>query len=464
MLLAGNPRPGSEGDVPGDRVTVTGKEPPMPELFDGLVARYKATSIAFPSLKAVTLAQWILESRRGTSDLAAQHLNFAGLKWRAEMVGFAIPVEHQAHDGLDFYCRFASVDAFIVGYWKFLARSPYKGWEKHAKKSPEAFIRFIGPIYNPAGRVYSQQVLALLAEAAQRLEQAPDAPAAPPVPVVAGTAAVIVIDPGHGGIVKIEGSSPNNATSPSGDLEKNWTLDVARRTRAAVLAKAATAGASVDVVLTRDTDANKGLAARANVAKFYRAQLFLSIHFNGFDGRVRGIETLIQVVNANKDDDRVFAQSIQRSVLKALHEIDPTTTTLPRYDRGVKEQSLGVLADVALGNTGSAHACRACLVEIEFMDVPAVESLFQLEPPNATAAQETAANRQRVADGLAEALLEHVTGHRGELRRAQAPKALRRARPGPRTPVARRSRRRRAANRPSARSRRRRVTSAPRAR
>ena len=273
------------------------------------------------------------------------------------------------------------------------------------------------------------------------------------MPVVAGTAAVIVIDPGHGGIVKIEGSSPNNATSPSGDLEKNWTLDVARRTRAAVLAKAATAGASVDVVLTRDTDANKGLAARANVARFHRAQLFLSIHFNGFDGKVRGVETLIHVVNVNKDDDRLFARAIQRSVLKALHEIDPTTRTLPRYDRGVKEQSLGVLADVALGNTGSAHACRACLVEIEFMDVPAVDGLFRLEPPGTSAAQKTAANRQRVADGLAEALLEQVTGLPGGLRPAQAARVLRRERPGPRTRSARPLRRRRAASRPAARSR-----------
>jgi N-acetylmuramoyl-L-alanine amidase len=382
----------------------------MPELFDSLVARYKAATIAFPSLKAVTLAQWILESGRGMSGLAIQHLNFAGLKWRAEMVGFAIPVEYQAHDGLDFYCHFSSLDAFIVGYWKFLSRSPYKGWETHAETSPEALIQFIGPIYNPAGTQYVQQILALLNEAKQRLDEAPDVPAMPPVPPVAGTAAVIVIDPGHGGTVKIEGSSPNNATSPSGDLEKNWTLDIARRTRVAVLAKAATTGKSVEVLLTRDTDANKGLAARANVAKFHHAQLFLSIHFNGFDKTVRGIETLIHVINVNKEDDRAFAHAIQTSALKALHEIDPTTKTLPKYDRKVKEQSLGVLGDVALGNTGASHACRACLVEIEFMDVPAVETLFRLQPPQASAAQQTAANRQRVADGLAEALLGQVSG------------------------------------------------------
>lgn len=111
----------------------------MPGLFEELVACYKITNITFPALKAVTLAQWILESGRGTSRLATEHLNFAGLKWRSEMVGFATPIAYEAHDGLDFYCKFASLDAFIVGYWKFLSRSPYNGWEEQAEESPEAF-------------------------------------------------------------------------------------------------------------------------------------------------------------------------------------------------------------------------------------------------------------------------------------------------------------------------------------
>ncbi len=414
-------------------------------LFDDLVTRYRATEIAFPTLKAVTLAQWILESGRGASGLAVQHLNFAGLKWRAEMVGFATPVEFQAHDGLDFYCKFATLDAFIVGYWKFLARSPYRGWETHAAVSPEAFIGFIGPIYNPAGEAYVQQVLGLTAEADQRLAAAPNTPVDPLVPPVAGTAPVIVIDPGHGGTVKIEGSSPNNAKSASGELEKNWTLDVARRTRAAVLARAAALGQSIEVVLTRDTDANKGLAARANVARFHQAQLFLSIHYNGFDKRVRGVETLIHDVNVNKEEDRAFARTIQAHALKALNEIDPATRAIPRYDRQVKEQSLGVLADVALGNTGQSRMCRACLVEIEFMDVPEVERLFRLNPPDSMAVQATAANRQRVADGLAEALLDEVSTPPGA-RTAPANRIMRE-----RIPASRAARRRR--NRSSAPSR-----------
>lgn len=377
----------------------------MSGLFDELVARYKVATIALPKLKAVTLAQWILESGRGTSGLATKHLNFAGLKWRSEMLGFATPVEFDAHDGLDFYCSFASLDAFIVGYWKFLSRSPYDGWEQRAADGPEAFIRFIGPIYNPAVGVYVAQIIALMAEATERLAKATAAPALPPPLPVAGAPLRIVIDPGHGGTVTVGGSSPNNATSPSGEKEKDWTLDIAKRTRTALLTRALHAGINVEVILTRETDSNKGLAARANIALSKQARLFLSIHFNGFDHQVRGVETWIHSINVNKDEDAAFAQIVQEKVLTALHAIDPGTVTDPKYDRKVKEKKLGVLNDIELGNTIAAHRCRACLVEIESMDVPAVEQLFRLHAADMALSQQAAGNRQKVADALADALL-----------------------------------------------------------
>lgn len=85
------------------------------DLFDDLVGRYRAARIAYESLKPVTLAQWMLESGRGTSRLAAEHLNFGGLKWRSEMLGFATPVAYEASDGLDYYCAFATLDDFVAG-------------------------------------------------------------------------------------------------------------------------------------------------------------------------------------------------------------------------------------------------------------------------------------------------------------------------------------------------------------
>jgi N-acetylmuramoyl-L-alanine amidase len=373
----------------------------MSTLFDDLISRYKTLNIAFPVLKPVTLAQWTLESGHGTSELASKHLNFAGLKWRSEMVGFATPVEYQAHDGQDFYCKFASLEAFILGYWKFISRSPYKGWEEHAGDG-KGFIQFIGPIYNPSGAAYVKQVLALVSDATKRLSAA-TAVEVPATPVVAGAPAVIVIDPGHGGVAKTGGSSPNNAHSPSGELEKNWTLDFAKRTRNAVLAKALASGKNVKVLLTRETDINIGLNARANVAKSNGAKLFLSIHFNGFNGQARGIEALISKVNSNPGADRAFAQTVHDKVLAVLKKLDPATVA-----RGVKEQALGVLSDIELGNSIATQPCRACLVELEFMDVPAVETLLRLEPPQATAAKKTALNRQAIADALADALLAQV--------------------------------------------------------
>ena len=77
-------------------------------------------------------------------------------------------------------------------------------------------------------------------------------------------------------------------------------------------------------------------------------------------------------------------------------------------NRRRKRAARGVLNDVALSNTTSSHPCRACLVEVEFMDVPAVEQLFRLNAPLADTAEKTATNRQKVADALADALLVHV--------------------------------------------------------
>lgn len=130
--------------------------------------------IKYPQLKPVTLAQWMLESGHGTSKLATEHLNFGGLKWRNEMHGFATKVQYQAHDGLDDYCKFASLQDFIKGYWQFIGRPPYAGWESHVANGRD-YIRFIGPTYCPASN-YSNKVIALLPEAERLLEGSESVP------------------------------------------------------------------------------------------------------------------------------------------------------------------------------------------------------------------------------------------------------------------------------------------------
>jgi N-acetyl-anhydromuramyl-L-alanine amidase AmpD len=129
-----------------------------------LATLYKADRTVSDSLKVATLAQWALESGRGTSALAMQHLNFAGMKYRDRMAGFAVPVTYTGTDGeTTAYCKFASLDAFVAGYWHFIQSGPYTGWQRF-NDDPAGFIGFIAPNY-AADPQYPQKVAALFDEA-----------------------------------------------------------------------------------------------------------------------------------------------------------------------------------------------------------------------------------------------------------------------------------------------------------
>jgi len=159
-----------------------------------------------------------------------------------------------------------------------------------------------------------------------------------------------IIDPGHGGTAEVGGSSPNNATGPTGLLEKNVTLDLAKR----VLARAQ----GLDIVLTRSTDVNIGLAARAAFAKTSQAPVFVSIHFNGWDTPdVQGTETYVHTQGSASS--LRLATSIQANVV----------TATGHANRGLKQAGFVVLDP---GNHDPATA--ACLVEISFMTTPNEEA------------------------------------------------------------------------------------------
>src|SRR5258707_9185701 len=88
----------------------------------------------------------------------------------------------------------------------------------------------------------------------------------------------IIIDPGHGGMEAMGGSSANLALGPNGLLEKDLALDIARRL-------AGLLEGSGEVILTRDSDSNLPLHQRARRAKDHDAAVFLSLHFNGSGDR-----------------------------------------------------------------------------------------------------------------------------------------------------------------------------------
>lgn len=136
--------------------------------WNELVEEARTVEIPAPGLRTVTLAQWILESGRGTSALAREHANFGALKWREEMKGFAKPVTYGAHDGFDTYCSFESPRAFIGGYWRFIARPVYSGW-KEFSNDPKGYIEFLKSRGYAADGGYVAKVLPLMSEAAELL-------------------------------------------------------------------------------------------------------------------------------------------------------------------------------------------------------------------------------------------------------------------------------------------------------
>lgn len=209
---------------------------------------------------------------------------------------------------------------------------------------------------------------------------------------------IVVIDPGHGGTTNMGGSDANHATSPSGVREKAMTLTMGLLVKDAL--EAANAGGhQITVFMTRTKDENLGLAARANVARDKKANVFLSIHYNGFDGAVRGVEAFVRpeaAGNVNLAEDTAFAKRVQTRVFRAIKARDAATK-----DRGVKEMKLGVLNDGALGNTAASHPCRACLLEIEFIDVAAVDKLLNTGANAATL-------RREIAGAIKDAILEEL--------------------------------------------------------
>ncbi len=205
---------------------------------------------------------------------------------------------------------------------------------------------------------------------------------------------MIVLDAGHGGQVEVGNSSANNAISPSGVLEKNITLRMAFLVREQLNTLAQQQGHQLTIMLTRESDINLGLAARANIAKSNNANLFLCIHCNASTGHnARGTETFVSPVsdkNINIEADRAYAQLIQQAVFKSILSHDSRAK-----DRGVKEnQSLGVLKDRNLG-----EFTRGCLVELEFIDIKAVDELLNIGP-NAIQV------RTDIANAIAKALID----------------------------------------------------------
>jgi len=161
----------------------------------------------------------------------------------------------------------------------------------------------------------------------------------------------VVIDAGHGGVERIGGSSPNNATGQLGSLEKNVTLSIA-------LAAKNFFPSDIEVVLTREIDENLGLQTRTRVAQHHRSDAFISIHLNGWHTtNVQGTETY-HYPNANKQSQNL-SRLIQSEILNVTQ----------LRNRGVKPGRLGVI-----NPRNHLPETAACLTEVSFLTDPMEEA------------------------------------------------------------------------------------------
>jgi N-acetylmuramoyl-L-alanine amidase len=187
---------------------------------------------------------------------------------------------------------------------------------------------------------------------------APTAPAEPP-PLLditpAGGIRTVVIDAGHGG-------EETGARGPQGTLEKNVTLGVARRLKAAIEARL-----GVRVILTREADATVGLDERAALANNNKADLFISLHANA---SVRGSAAGAEVFYLSLDEYGDQAQRIAKGETEAL----------PVFGGGVRDIEV-ILWEMAQARYIEQSSALAQAVEVSLRErVPMSPRAIQQAP------------------------------------------------------------------------------------
>lgn len=197
-----------------------------------------------------------------------------------------------------------------------------------------------------------------------------------------GPARLVILDPGHGG-------SDRGTRGRSGQPEKWYTLDLAKRVENRLTA------AGVRVALTRTTDRTLDLSARTRWAARQGGNLFVSLHFNAALGAARGIETFCltpvgvtstaggQPGRENQPGHRHnaanlwLAHCVQKNLIRS--------TGAP--DRGVRRARFQVLREAA---------CPAILIEAGFLSNTAEEQKIR-----------TPAYRDLLAKAIADGILHY---------------------------------------------------------
>lgn len=265
------------------------------------------------------------------------------------------------------------------------------------------------PPLRALGAPQSRQALASSVPVAPSVPTAPNLPGPPPtaaggslsLPARSASLAAATIDPavlplavrkialdaGHGG-------DSLGTRTPLGVLEKDITLDIARRLR--VLLEA---GHGFEVVMTRKEDSAVSLAERAAIANRSGADVFVSVHVNWIENRTaRGVETyflgptndpflnrlaalenrdsgysmadmrqLLDGIYAGvrQDKSRQLAEVVQGALFRSLGRVNPGIE-----DRGVKSAPFIVLLSTQMPAILAEVSCASNAEEARLLAKP----------------------------------------------------------------------------------------------
>ncbi|MFP3938879.1 MAG: N-acetylmuramoyl-L-alanine amidase [Thermoanaerobaculia bacterium] len=214
----------------------------------------------------------------------------------------------------------------------------------------------------------------------------------------------IALDPGHGGT--------NIGTRTPGGLEEKFlTLDIARRVQETLEEY------SFEVLMTREEDVGLTLQERAALANRQRADIFVSIHVNWFEGsRESGIETYY----LGPTDDPFLSRLAASENVDSGHTLAEMRELLDRIYAGVRQDKSESLArrihgalyrslhrvNPKLRNRGVKTAPFLVLVDTE---MPAVLAEVAALSSEAEAAMlEKPLYREYIADSLAAGIVAYA--------------------------------------------------------
>jgi N-acetylmuramoyl-L-alanine amidase len=253
---------------------------------------------------------------------------------------------------------------------------------------------------------------------------APAAAASPLVSAQAGLAAALSIDPavlplavrkiaidaGHGG-------DSHGTRTPYGLLEKDITLDIARR-----LQQMLEEQHSFEVIMTRRDDTAVNLAERAAIANRMGADIFVSVHVNWIEDRAaRGVETyylgptndpFLNRLAAAENRDSGYSMADMHQLLDGIYASvrQDKSRRLAAMVQGALYRSLGKV-NPKVGNRGVKSAPFIVLLSTQMPAILAEVSCLSNDEEARMLAKPL--YRQYIAAALADGLLAYASDSRG---------------------------------------------------